>query len=407
MKQVFYFIFMVLFLGFSCSRSKPEQVLKVKLLKLKESDIYDKDLVYDVLFDAEDLDIDSLKNKSRALFLKGIDLYKNKNNPRAAITKFKQSILVLPDAKTYYELGNALFDSKTGEKSLEECLDAYRVAESLNFQPLAQLYYKEARAKYQTYKYQIAKQTKDDYVSVWPALNSLEEAFIGGLFDTVMVKNDPWLRGITEEEDYKGLLLKMLAKNMGDNPGGLFEMYTHAFSTDASQIQILPEQVEMSSYRQPISYDFVSFVPEMQNTSFGRDVSNDYYYVGKVKETPIYTAVLYSSIAFTYDEMQPVYTHLVVYNKQGEIISRKMVACQCSANKIKCCRIDGGQVTVEEFKRNWEKPITAVEFENNKVKDYELLAKAVFSINDVGEIVAEDIPNGYNDSTIFAKTNEK
>lgn len=401
MKSSHYLLFAALFLIFSCSHRHEERVLKVKLLKLKKSDIYNADLVYDMLFDAEEMNIDSLKKRSRLLFLKGVDLYKNKKNPQLAIHKFKESILVLPDAKTYYELGNALFDAKLGEKSIKESLKAYNVAKELNFQPAAQLSYKEACAFYQIYKYGLMR--KEEYSNFWPVINALEESFSMGLFDTLMVKSDPNLAGIEQEPLYKGLVIRMLAKNMGENLSGFFDVYVRAFATDVSNFEVLPQQVDMSQYRQSISYDFASYIPEMQNTSFGRDVSNDYYYVGKVKETPIYTAVLYSSITFTEADMQPVYTNLVVYNKKGEILSKKMVACQCSASKIKCCKIDGGKVTVEEFKRNWEKPITEVGFGENKVKDYELLAKAIYVIDDSGNIIGEDVPKGYNDSTIFAE----
>ncbi|TAE80795.1 MAG: hypothetical protein EAY81_10210 [Bacteroidetes bacterium] len=401
MKSLQYLFFAALFLIFSCSHRNEERVLKVKLIKLKKSDIYNADLVYDMLFDAEEMNIDSLKKRSRLLFLKGVDLYKNEKNPRLAINKFKESILVLPDAKTYYELGNALFDAKLGEKSVEESLKAYQVAKVLNFQPVAQITFKEACAYYQIYKYDLMR--KDENAHLWSVMNSLEETFSNGLFDTLMVKNDPVLAGIEQEALYKGLVIKMLAKNLGDNNSGLFNVYMHSFATDVSNLEILPQQVDMSQYRQPISYDFASYIPEMQNTSFGRDVSNDYYYVGKVKETPIYTAVLYSSITFTGADMQPVYTNLVVYSKTGEILSKKMIACQCSATKIKCCKIDDGKVTVEEFKRNWEKPITEVGFRENKIKDYESLAKAIYIIDDSGNIIAEDVPKGYNDSTIFAE----
>ncbi|HSY60820.1 MAG TPA: hypothetical protein VK796_03040, partial [Cytophaga sp.] len=77
---------------------KREYILKVKLNTLTPNDIYDYHLVEDVLFDAEELNIDSIRNKSREAFLKGVDAYKNKKDPVSAVTLFKQSILIFPDA---------------------------------------------------------------------------------------------------------------------------------------------------------------------------------------------------------------------------------------------------------------------------------------------------------------------
>src|SRR3954463_16583419 len=91
-----------------CTGTETKYVAKVKLLKLGKDDIYNKEMVYDVIFDSQELKLDSLRNKSRQLFLQGVDKYKNKKDATGAIDMFKQSILIFPDPKTYYELGNAL-----------------------------------------------------------------------------------------------------------------------------------------------------------------------------------------------------------------------------------------------------------------------------------------------------------
>lgn len=135
------------------------------------------------------------------------------------------------------------------------------------------------------------------------------------------------------------------------------------------------------------------------NTSFGRDVSHDYFYVAKIKETELYTALVYSSVSFAGENMQPVNTTLAVYNNQtGDIISRKPIACQCSAERIRSSIVSNGQIEIEDFNRVWEKPITEESFEDNKVKEYQSLAKALFSIGEDDHIIAKDVPAGFNDS---------
>jgi hypothetical protein len=79
---------------FGCKDEK-SYVVKPKLKHLAKKDIYNKEKVYDVLFDYEEAPTDSLKTESRKLFLKGIEAYKNKKNHLAeAIDFFKKSILI-------------------------------------------------------------------------------------------------------------------------------------------------------------------------------------------------------------------------------------------------------------------------------------------------------------------------
>lgn len=389
MKSPFLSVLGIILVIAACSGVSKEYVLKVKPQTLDPKTIYDEDLVYDMIFDAGEQDVDSLKSKSRALFLQGIDLYKNKHKPAAAVVKFKESILIFPDAKTYYELGNALLDSYGGKPSREEAYKAYAVAKHLQFQPLAQISYKEACLSYAN-------------GNVNSAIWDLRAAFMDGLFDTAAVARDPWLKGLVYNENYHAMVTDVLASRMKGNANGLFDLYKNSFTRDVSRFALEPEQVGMEGFRESISYEFAPFIPEMENVEFGREVSNDYFYVGKVKETPGYIALLYTSVSFYDGDMQPSVTSLVVYSPEGKELSRKVIACQCSAEKIKRCLIDDGTITVEDYRREWEKPITEVSFEENKVVNYELLAKATFRIDDTGNILAQDVPADYNDS-IFAQ----
>jgi len=128
----------------SCTNTTVNQVARVKLQQLTDQEIYNENRVADVLFDAEELNTDSLKNKSYQLFLSGVDYFKNKKNPETAILLFKKSILVLPNAKAYYELGNAIASMPLTEASSSEAMNAYRVAQHLNYTPAPLVYFKMA-----------------------------------------------------------------------------------------------------------------------------------------------------------------------------------------------------------------------------------------------------------------------
>jgi tetratricopeptide (TPR) repeat protein len=392
MKQVLLYFFSFTLIG--CSETGTEKILKVKQHTLTTETMYNSNIVTDVVFDREELNTDSIQNIGRELFLKGIDLYKNKKQTGAAIVKLKASILVFPEAKTYYELGNALMSTGRHKTLREEAAKAYAIALRLNFQPESQIYFKQACLSQ-------FDDSEDEQSRAWNTLNNLRSFFEKGTFDTLAVFNEPILKGITNLPEYQDMLVRV--RSASSSGGTLFDLYKEAYSNNVSSFEVKPDKVEMTDFRQSISYDFAKFIPEMENVYFGRDVSNDFYYVGKVKQTDQYTAVLYTSISFTYEEMQPTYTYLAVYNNEGEILSKKIVACQCTAEKIKTVSIQDDHIKITDHKRLWEKPITEASFDENKITGYTQLATAEFKINETGTIVAVNIPQNYNDSNLITK----
>ncbi len=380
----------------SCSEPSKEYVLKVKLNKLTYKDIYDYDLVKDVIFDAEELNLDSLKTKSRESFLKGVDEYKNKKNASAAILWFKKSILNFPDAKTYYELGNALLEAKMDKNSLEEAMKAYRVAEALEIKPLYSVYYKMACAENMIDKLDSKKE--ENYM----VFSYLRRSFQTGFYDTLSIAQDTRINSIVGSSGYKSLLLELKSKNLNVDKNSLFELYKSAYPIhkDGYEVSVISGKGESN---ESISYDFSTFVPEMQNTSFGREVSNDFFYVANVKETPAYTALIYTSVSFWGGEESgpmPSYTSIVTYDPTGVIIDRKLIACDCSAGKVKTAKIIDDKVYVEDFDRLWKRPIDEVSFDKNDIDQYIHGAKLTYVIHEDGTITAAEIPANYIDTVI-------
>ena len=387
---------------FSCSERK-EIVVRVKVQKMTAFELYNKELAYDVIFDSEEMNMDSLKNKSGQAFLKGVEAFKNKKNTKQAIEFFKSSILIFPQSKTYYELGNALMDLKQ-EPYLTEAIQAYEVAEYLNFHPLSKIYYKSAIAHFMLSN---SRNLRDDERQsyYYQSLSMLRNAFYNGFSDTSMISSDSRISKIVNTADYRSLLTNITAEKLKENNNSLFGLYIKSFPQRSLPFEIPVDKVGMADYTESISYDFAEFIPEMENTTFGREVSHDYFYVAKIADEQAYKAVVYSSISFFGEKMQPVTTNLVTYNKEGKIISRKMLACQCSAEKIKTGKIEKGLITIEDYKRIWESPIDEVPFEKNSVKEYLPMAKAQFKIDDTGKIVDYSTPVIYSDSLKFAKRN--
>ena len=363
-----------------CSQTEKNYVAKVKLHQLADTDIYNGDLVYDVIFDAQELAVDSLKDRSSELFRSAIDSYINKKDPAAAVPLFRRSILVLPDARTYYELGNALSDKSNPRRNYAEAMKAYAVAERLNWQPASMLHYKMAIA---------CNMQRASDASPYETVNYLQQAFNEGFNDTAMLNGEASLRPVLSTNEFKEMFRKLDMNAIArKNTGNLFASYKNAFHVYRQPFEIGVKNVGDVDNQQRISFDFAMFIPEMQNTYFGREVSNDYFYVAQVAETPAYTALIYSSVKF-YDDSntEPVTTKIVTYDASGKIIASRIFAGQFSAEKIKAGRIDNNEITLRDYKRTWKKPIDEVPMEENEVDKYELLATSTFKLMDSGDIV--------------------
>jgi hypothetical protein len=395
MKNLYKLLIPAIFLfTFSCTTTENNYVARVKLQSLKESEMYDGDKVFDVLFDSEELNTDSLKINSRELFLKGVDNFRNKKDPKSSISFFKKSILILPDAKAYYELGNALLETAKANTDYEEVLKAYDVAEQLDFQPISLIYFKKASAQ------AALKQKDDDW---WSVRWNLLRAFETGFTDTISLKSDRHLVDFLKTDDYQNMLRAVIVTRLAGQPDGLFSLFKNSFPLITTAFEVSPEQVDMSNYKQTISYEFARFIPEMESSRFGRDVSHEFYFVAKLIETPSYVALIYTSASYFGGDMPPVHTKLITYTPSGEIISGKLFAGRLSAESVKAGFFENGKITIRDYNVLWEQPIDKVSFEENKIKKHDLAATAVFSIDENGKIIEESVPANFKDSAIIAK----
>ncbi len=375
MTKLFPFLLLVasLFLFSDCtsdSKAGDKQKLPKALPPLSEEKIYVESAVINYLFDNEERDTDSIHQVSRRLFLQAIDLYKNKKNSKDALPIFKKSILLFPDAKAYNELGNLLYEN--GE--YKECLQAYQMAEAMEYSPMADSYFNMACAE---------ASGEEAYLSN----QYLEKAFQNGFRDSLRYVTDPHLNSVRSEAPYRDYLFTYLSKvDKAKQTNIKYRMFVDGFETLGLPYEIASENVGKHGSGNYIGYDFSEFIEEMENVSFGRDVSNEFCYVGVLKKTDRYTALLYSSVEMMGEEFAPVHTMLVTYNPSGEVISKRIFSCQCSAEKIKTGHYDGTILTISEQKVTWEKPFTSVSPDENSITNYETIETSKFMIDDAGNI---------------------
>ena len=383
------------FLFDSCSNEEKRIIAKVKLHKLTKQDMFEKEKVYDMVFDAEELSIDSIKKESRKLFLLGINEYKNKHNPKKALHFFESSILIFPDAKTYFELGNALLETSTSKDEIYLAIKSYEVAQYLKFQPENKILYMIASAY---------NSTEDDD-DKWRVSSYLSEAFEKGFGDTLLILNDKNMASFIGTKSYKNILTSWQNKN--GNHLNLFTSFEKSFPLNTLPFEIDVDKVDMNEYNESISYEFDEFIPEMQNTSFGRDVSHEFYYVAKLPFSSKFTTLVYRSINFFEDKMQPVNVKIAIYNNDGKLISAKIIAGQFSLEKIRKCIVNNESIIIEDYKRNWKFPTDKVSLDENEIVDFSLIAKTELFINEDGKIIEKkEKENSTSNNTMVRNDNK-
>lgn len=378
----------------SCTQVEKEYKMKISLIQLQKEDLYNFTKISDYLFDAKELDNDSLRKESSKLFLKGIDFLKNKKNPKAAIEYLKKSIILLPEPKYYFELGNALMLLNNNKEKLKEAEKAFKMAERFKYEPLYKINYNMASLYLTLHK--LGENNYGTNEVLW----ELNKAFKNGFVDTLALEKDQLFNQITYFEDYKKMKTSLLFS--GNKVGNsLFKLFKLPFGELKTNFEIKPIDVDKAG-TETISYEFASFIPEMENVSFGRDVSHDFLYVSKVAETEAYTALIYSSVNFYGGDMQPIQFKICTYNFEGKIIDSRIFACSCSAEKIKVGKIENNILVIKELKRRWQFPIDEISFEKNSIIGYDVVSEFKSFLQEDGTFVDESISKILIPSKTFA-----
>jgi hypothetical protein len=378
----------------SCTQTEKNYVLRVSPHRLTVTEIYRSSNVKDFLFDLQEQNVDSVKSEGKELFLKGMDAYVNRHDPLEGIVLFKRSILSFPTANAYYEIGNAYKDFASNIDENGQAQDAYEMAEVLGFKPLSALRLKQAV---------VATRVVDNYWDEGVVFRRLIEAFKAGYRDTMALSKDKDLLAIKKYKEYNAFMreVRNIVTNIESTP---FEVFIASFPNGTAEaFEIKPEQVGALDFTHSISYDFVSFIPEMQNVSFGREVSHEFLYVTALPSNEKYRAVIYTSVSYFGEDLQPIHTKLVTYDAEGKQIAAKIFAGQFSAEKVKAGAYANKKFTVTEYARKWELPIDKVSFEENKVKAYEVVGSASYVINDDGSITEEETKGNFRDSILLVK----
>jgi tetratricopeptide (TPR) repeat protein len=338
-------------------------------IHLTVDNLYDKDAVLLIANDA------SGKNAaSDKLFLDGIDLYRNQKNPKGSIALFKKSIYLKPQAKAYYELGNALFDAN----KYPEATKAYQVAELLDYKPLHKVLYNLACA------YSILE---NDTAAKYYLVSAIE-------FGYSNVKNlyaDKDLTYLRDRGDFNSYVKAALSG--ATDPDKLqWNLFWHEFKPLSFPVQ-LDMKYAINLGEDYISYDYERFVSEMRNAQFSREVGSEFYHVGLVKNSDSIKTLVYAIKDVMMDQMALPSYYIVSFNEKGKLIDKLLIGGQLKLeDPFKIATIQqNGSIHVGLFKNVYKKDPATEGFEDNELVDSKLLNEEDYAISADGHFVKKAV----------------
>ncbi len=308
--------------------------------------------------------------ESQKFFMDAIDMYRNKKNPAGAIELFVKSITIHPTARGYYELGNASSEIK----NYTQAVQAYRIAEVLNYQPASKLLYNMACVL----SLQDSTQTSMKY---------LEYAIEAGYTNADNILKDPDLANVRKNYEFTQLINEALG-GASDPETVMWFGFKHSFAV-AQLPLVLNTETPVKQEDNYISFDYEKYISEMKDEKFSREVGKEFYYMASVESNAKYTALVYAMKNSMMGEKAPMNFILISFDPKGVLIDKKTVGGQnVLTEPYKVCTIKPNlSFEIKEYDMKYEKDPAENGYENNKVVSNELKDTKYYKIDEGGKFV--------------------
>lgn len=373
--KYFYFFCCAAFLFSSCGEPAPiinETIVERFIpITLTNSDVFENNKVQAFLKNEV-----KYHKEANALFLSGVDSYRNKKQLDSAEVYFRKALMKEPSSKAYFELGNLLMD----RENYEEALRSFDMAEKLNYEPFSKILYNKACI------YSLQKETK---------LSSqyIEYAIQAGYSNIDHLNKDSDLENVRNYYDFKNSIKKGLSGTSGNE-----NLYWLKFKKQFS-IKPLPDTLltkhgyeDLESFGS-ISYDYEKYIAEMRDEMFSREVGKMFYHYSLPYETDKYVAVIYIVQDQFLGETAPELYRLATFTHDGKLIDKKVISGMDNLDGPlkKGVVLENGVLEVSTFDIKYEKDTDKYGYYENPVVNEQLIGTSVFEISESGKIQSSDM----------------
>tara|TARA_R110002072_G_scaffold282761_1_gene445867 strand:- start:94168 stop:95289 length:1122 start_codon:yes stop_codon:yes gene_type:complete len=360
-----------LFLTNSCGEPEvlTHETIVEKLLpvKITEADIFSGTKILSFLNNEE-----KHIKESNALFLSGLDAFRNKKDFDSATIYFTKSLLKEPTAQTYYELGNL----KMTQKKYDEALLAFNMAENLDYEPFSKILYNKACI------YSLAEQKEESaqYIqyAIQAGYSNLEHLYKDDDLDNV---RNHWSFEKAIKDGLKGV---SNAENL----------YWLQFKKHFAQVHFPMELKTRMSYEemgmgnQTISYDYEKYISEMRDELFSRDVGKTFFYHVAPFETKDYVALIYIIREEYMGDSYPLLYRMATYTHEGRLIDKTIIAGQKNMDsQLIKATIKKSGIVIKNYDLTYEKDVDEHGYYNNPVISQKQASETKLTISKEGKFV--------------------
>jgi hypothetical protein len=285
---------------------------------------------------------------ARQLLDQAADLYKKGPDTAHSIELFKQSILVKPTARAYYELAGALVTTH----QYAEAIQALHVTEKLGFSPLSNVMYRYAMAYCN-----LSAGGNRDLTYGDSTLYFMELAIQMGYPRPQQFLRRDLFPVVYARGDFDNVYNTALTASSGrDKDRALWDVFkSHFFPI---QLPLVIDEQWIKGHQEgntDVSYEFSKFIPLMQDDHWEREPDFMYFYVGLITTNPAYSAMMYSiEPAEGEDTTLAIAYYLATFNNKGTIVDTLQVAgVRESTSPFKVFSIQPSlQFSVQDFVSN-------------------------------------------------------
>lgn len=142
-----------------------------------------------------------------------------------------------------------------------------------------------------------------------------------------------------------------------------------------------------------IPYGFEKFIPEMRDVPrFSREVSKEFFYVGKVSGNNHYTGIVYAIMNTIAGDGAPWAFTIATYDRNGNIIDHLRAGKAEVKDPYRIVTINAdGSVLAKDYKQTWEKDPVENGYYENKLVSSTLVRTAQYHFADDGRIVRDNV----------------
>ncbi|MCF6401967.1 hypothetical protein L3C95_03730 [Chitinophaga filiformis] len=343
---------------------------------ISEDQIFDKQVILRAVSITEG------KSKiSDKYFLKGVDAYRNQKNLEEGMKLFKQSIMEQPQARAYFELGNALADMNY----LKDAVSAYQIAEALDYKPTSKVLYNLAC---------VYSRAEDDKSARYYLISAIEFGYSNAknIFedkDLQYLRDNMW--------DFKGTVA--IALSGATDPDKLqWNLFWHEFKPVSYPV-VLDERYGKTLGEDYISYEYERFVAEMRNNEkFSREVGYEFYHVGLAKATDSVKTLIYAVKNVIMGGDAPPEYYIVSFDHVGKLVDKLLIGGhEKLADPFRVATLtENGNIEIGLFKQEYKRDPENHGYEDNELVDVKLLEKQLYNITPDGHFVRKENLLGMN-----------